>query len=489
MICRVYFILLGVLVFWSCEREVSTSPDLVEKPVNSKLYITSEPSGSLIYLNGKITGKATPDTLFWLDDTTQNITLKRPMYRDTTFKMNAVANDVISIDVKYHENPLMLGRIECSSTPDSAEIIFNGTHTGEYTPYIIEDLIPGNYTVSYVKTGYRSAVYEYLVTSNETSGNNAALEDTTVWVTYNSQNSTMPEDAVWSVAIDKNNTVWIGTATAGLVRYKNGNFTTIPMSYFGMEDVSIYKMSVDSTNNLWMGTSQGIVRYDGTSYDVFTTDNSGLPGDVINHIAAHFSTKLWVSTSFGAGVYDYSNWTVYNTSNSEIPGNVINVVNTNVSGEVWIGFSRSGLAIWNGLRFKPITKFGWASGPTAPPYPGNSVYAIDQESNGMIWVGFFPEDFPGGGAGGLTSFDGTRWYNKYDGQLSREIYDIVVGPDDTKYVATPQGLTVFKNWGDRRFYKTINSGLYSDNIWDLEIDRAGNLWIATRGGITKFKRK
>ncbi|GJQ61818.1 MAG: hypothetical protein SCALA702_08710 [Melioribacteraceae bacterium] len=486
---RFYSILVLLSIVWGCEREVSTSPDLIENPVNSKLFIDSEPSGSLIYLNGKITGKETPDTLFWLDDTTHTITLRRPLYRDTTFSMSGVANEIRSIDVKYHENPKMLGRIQCSSTPDSAEVIFNGVSTGEYTPHLIKELIPGHYTVSYVKSGFRSAVYDYEVSSDETMGNNAALEDTSVWVTYSSHNSDMPEDAVWSVAIDKENTVWIGTATAGLVSYKNGAFKTIPQSYFGMEDVAIYKMSVDSSNNLWMGTSQGIVRYDGSSYDIFTTDNSGLPGDVINHIAAHFSTKLWVSTSFGAGVYDNSGWTVYNTSNSEIPGNVINVVNTNVFGEVWIGFSRSGLAIWNGLRFKPISNFGWASGPTAQPYPGNSVYAIDQESNGMTWVGFFPEDFPGGGAGGLTSFDGTRWSNNYSGQISREIYDILVGPDDTKYVATPGGLTVFNSWGDRRFFKTINSGLYSDDIRDLELDRDGNLWLATRGGITKYKRK
>ena len=486
---KIVFGLLIFILFLSCEREVSTSPELIETPINGKLYIESEPIGSMIYLDGKISGKKTPDSLLWLKDTTYLITLKRPLYRDTSFYMSAKIDDVISAKINYHDNPKMLGRIKCATSPEGAEIVFQGEPTGLYTPNTITGLIPGNYTVSFIKEGYRSKVYDYLVTSDETIGNNIALEDTTVWVTYNKTNSGMPENDLWAVTVDKNNVVWIGTATSGLVKYENGNFSTIPMSYFGMEDVAIYKMSVDSSNTLWMGTSQGMIEYDGINYHVFTTDNSGLPGDVINHIAAHYDTKVWVSTSHGAGVYDKSDWTVFNRTNSEIPSDVINVVNTNVSGEVWLGFSRGGVAIWNGIRFKPFTNFGWASGPTASALPGNTVNAIAQQSDGLVWVGFFPEDFPGGGAGGLTTYDGIRWSNKYIGQLSLEINDIVVSADDTKYVATPEGLCVFKEWGDKRFYRYENSGLYANLINDIEIDRKGNVWMATSAGITKLKIK
>ncbi|PLX03527.1 MAG: hypothetical protein C0594_10305 [Marinilabiliales bacterium] len=70
--------------------------------------------------------------------------------------------------------------------------------------------------------------------------------------------------------------------------------------------------------------------------------------------------------------------------------------------------------------------------------PSLPVYNIVSDNNGTVWMSY-------DGAGGLTKFDGTNW---------------------TSY--------------------TLADGLPSENIFDMDIDNSGNLWIATDAGVAKY---
>jgi hypothetical protein len=67
------------------------------------------------------------------------------------------------------------GVIALSSTPKGATVLLNGVDTGAKTPYVIQRLSPGSYTISLVKDGYRSWEQRVDVFSGETTYITATL--------------------------------------------------------------------------------------------------------------------------------------------------------------------------------------------------------------------------------------------------------------------------------------------------------------------------
>jgi len=68
-------IILSSMIFISCEKEVSTSqPE--NPPGKAQINISSNPTGTKIYLNNKNSGNFTPDSITFLDEGRYSITLK-----------------------------------------------------------------------------------------------------------------------------------------------------------------------------------------------------------------------------------------------------------------------------------------------------------------------------------------------------------------------------------------------------------------------------
>ena len=77
------------------------------------------------------------------------------------------------------------------------------------------------------------------------------------WTIYTTANSPLPEDKIWSIAVDQDNVVWIGTETAGLVKFDGVNWTIYNTSNSAITNNRIDALSVDKLNNLWIAPSYG----------------------------------------------------------------------------------------------------------------------------------------------------------------------------------------------------------------------------------------
>lgn len=132
----------------------------------------------------------------------------------------------------------------------------------------------------------------------------------------------LPNDFVSTLAIDKNNRLWIGTIS-GLVVYNN------PASIFDasiydaepiiilddgiarrlLGDQTINAIKVDGANNKWFGTDNGGVLYTNpngqTTLANFNKDNSPLPSNRILKIAVNEATgKVFFATDKGIVAYN-----------------------------------------------------------------------------------------------------------------------------------------------------------------------------------------
>lgn len=290
---------------------------------------------------------------------------------------------------------------------------------------------------------------------------------------YNKANSKLPANDVRALAVDANKNVWVGTYGGGLAKFDGvNNFTVfnkfaipqMPSNFItalavdgsgniwmgaegdtanylakfnGANNWTVYNdknttyslrgsaHGVDSHGQLWIRVDDGVAKFDGTKWTLYFKSNSGFPGGGVSAFAFEGNTT-WIATSDkGLVKFDGTNWTVYNTSNTpQLPSNQIRCLVIDGNGNKWIG-TATGLAKFNGTN--------WTF------YPTPTITSLAIGINGTtIWIGT--------DGGGLGSFDGANW----------TVYD------------------------------SNNSGLPSDYINSIAIDRFGNKWIGAGAGLAKF---
>jgi hypothetical protein len=90
---KLFFLLLipfSVLLITSCSSE--DEPITPAEP--GSLYITSNPAGAQIWIDGDSTGFTTPDTVTNLDEGLYSVTLRLQDYKDTTISISVVAGEM-----------------------------------------------------------------------------------------------------------------------------------------------------------------------------------------------------------------------------------------------------------------------------------------------------------------------------------------------------------------------------------------------------------
>ncbi len=200
---------------------------------------------------------------------------------------------------------------------------------------------------------------------------------------------------------------------------------------------SVQDISVDRNGDVWFGTFNGLVKYDNSTWTEYNTDNCRIPSDNVREVYLDNNNVLWVATDSGISKYEQSKWTVYNTTNSSLPSNNVACIEGDKFSNIWIGTNevkgKGGLA--------KIDKDGKWTVFTLQnsQLPSNTIWDIELEDD-VVWLGL--------NDGGLARLDG-------------------------------------KNW---EIYNTYNSIIPHDYVCSIAIDKNGNKWIATFGGLVWTNR-
>lgn len=103
---------------------------------------------------------------------------------------------------------------------------------------------------------------------------------------------------VLDIAVDHDNTKWIGTWGAGLSRFDGRNWTTYTADNGTIGGNFVHALEVDSKGILWIGTDRGITRYDGKTWETYTTREGLLDNNVFS-IAFDQAGNKWFGTWIG----------------------------------------------------------------------------------------------------------------------------------------------------------------------------------------------
>jgi ligand-binding sensor domain-containing protein len=462
--------------FSSCSREVSvTPPDTV--PPTGSIFLDSNPKGFQIYLNNKEKGRITPDSLTWLGTGAYNITLKKDLFRDTTFIVNVVEGKRKSVYIDFTGNSQMLANITCLSKPAGAEIFIDDSNSGFVTPYTFHNILPGSHYVRYHLSNHRDDSVLVSVSSSQSYSVYKFLVDTTLWGEYTTSNTNLPSGNLTCVTVDKNNIVYAGTSDYGFFGFDGKNWK----NYYTSFGFQINCCTVDNNNVVLYGTLRGFVAYDGTKQTEYGFMSSGLTDFRIQTITVDKNSNWFIGTQGGldevyqpTGAFTWKSYFDQDLATKYITSSAVDNNNN-----VWAAMLNDGVAkisTSNTVEYYTILNSKLQS---------NNVTAIAAGSSGEVWIGYGLDNNFGHG---LTCISGSTWSN-YNSTIPSysKVVAIFIDSKNVKWVATNQGLVMFTSPSSYTLFNYDNTGLNINGVTGIAEDSYGNIWISTNTGLYEYK--
>ena len=154
-----------------------------------------------------------------------------------------------------------------------------------------------------------------------TAGGLAKFDDLN-WEIYPMNNSDSPVNTVWAIAIDQQNTKWIGTNGGGLTRFNDVNWFSYNTNNSEIPENYICSIAIDSQDCKWIGTlHKGLTKFNNHNWQIFNSDNSLLSDNTIWDIKIDNGQNIWIGTNLGLALIQTSSTKVRNliSKNTEQP--------------------------------------------------------------------------------------------------------------------------------------------------------------------------
>ena len=303
---------------------------------------------------------------------------------------------------------------------------------------------------------------------------------------------------------DSSKILWVGTNENGLFAYNSitNQIEDFTKSNSNITSNAIWALATDFRNNIWIGTyNGGLNKFDRTKKTFTSFMNTGSDKEIINNnitslIIDNYNNP-WICTEGGLSIYlDHKNEFVnykHNLSDlRSLSNSFLRVIVKAKSNLIWIGTVGGGL---NKLNLnKKFNQFN--HNPTNEnSLSHNMIRAIEGDSKGNIWIGTL--------GNGINRYDKQKnrfqRFNSRSMGLSEDVVtSILEDKNNSLWVGTwGGGLNKIKFSFDNDGYKVVKLNIYkhlpnnsqsfsSDIIQDIFEDSNGNLWIGTEDGLDYY---
>ncbi|MCF8243400.1 MAG: hypothetical protein K9J16_18645, partial [Melioribacteraceae bacterium] len=289
----------------------------------------------------------------------------------------------------------------------------------------------------------------------------------------------------------------VGTYGEGLNFFNGSKFTEFDKED-GLSDDYVYSLLLDDDGKVWIGTSNGLNVFDGKSFTVYTSQE-GLSDNAIWSLAK-LNDQILIGTEYGITIYNKSDEKFSQINNEDINNSVIWDMYYGADNVLYIGTdnglytaeegnlsnikktddfntlmiykitqdsdtnlllgSSNGVYIQTGNTFKNITNKNGL--------PDNEIYDIKEEEKGMFWIGSYK------GLSkivdGKVAFVSPRFQNN---SIWTIIYDneqnLWISGDDGLYILKNDNFIAFGNQYDRKI-----------SAWEIDQTKDGRIYAATQ---------
>jgi streptogramin lyase len=176
------------------------------------------------------------------------------------------------------------------------------------------------------------------------------------WQTYNTNNSSLPDNDINDLLIDSSNTVWLATNLHGVVGFKGRTWKFYDIG----QSNTILCLQIDSENNIWVGTyEEGLFKI---------------------NVAQQTVEKIW--------------------GGENAVRNAVHSILFDQQNHVWISTNKGIFRSTNSYNKQPLKFEIVKTDPTAKKQAVH--FAIASDTKGNIWSAAFP-------LGKIEMFNGSKW--------------------------------------------------------------------------------
>lgn len=283
-----------------------------------------------------------------------------------------------------------------------------------------------------------------------------------------------------------------------------------------------HKVAQTADGFLWVGTSNGLLRYDGVRFEAYQPEEGELPAVAVSALTAAPEGGLWVGHSRGGVTFisPAGRATHYSTLEG-VPVGTVRSIAVDHDGGVWLA-AVGGLARLEGERWQ-IVRETWN-------FPNKSAWSLFVERDGTLWVGgatpdrirFLPKGSRKFVDTGLSTpalvfaqlrdsvvafphvVEERMYIARRHADTATEVQEIPGVPSLDIAMDGEGGLWVAEFGAARYRLTTSDSGRFlrgaveryasSDGMTGrvaeaVFIDREGSAWLATDGGLDRFRRR
>jgi len=317
----------------------------------------------------------------------------------------------------------------------------------------------------------------------------------------------LPQNFVNDVTQDHQGYIWFATQV-GATRYDGYTYEHFHLDN-GLPDDEVNCLLVDREGKIWFGTQGGIGVYNGTGFTSLTVEN-GLIDNRVDGMMEDLGGNIWVWTAYGISVITADTILNYSKKDALTDNNVLDVL-VDSQGRVHLAtYSKPGITVftdpytWDKLPQEEIVRdiievspgqIWYATqgegilvrGPEGEHWLGvedgledEIVLSMLKDRQGKIWCGTLME--------GLFVYESGRFHKvstPYEEEpLARELFEDSHGRlwiREFEHGVWLLDHNTFKHY-------TTDNNLVHDVLNTLFEDRFGNIWMATRGGVSKYGR-
>jgi signal transduction histidine kinase len=181
--------------------------------------------------------------------------------------------------------------------------------------------------------------------------------------------------------------IWTGTFSGGVSRFKDGKFETFTAAD-GLGSNNISSIEQGSDGAIWFGTSGGLSEFNNGHWKTLT-ERDGLPSEEVNTIRTDSSGVLWIGTSHGLAFLNWNHVQVAGESEPLLHEAVFGVVE-GPDGYLWMSTSnhifkvKRSAVLSGALNAGDLHKYGPIDG-----LPGTDGVKIDRsvvtDHHGDVW--------------------------------------------------------------------------------------------------------
>ena len=246
-------------------------------------------------------------------------------------------------------------------------------------------------------------------------------------------------DNVYPIEQGPEGSIWLGTLDGGLTRIDDGGTTTFRPTKNGQVLRSVWALHEDRSGRLWVGGTRLCVFDSGQCVRPFS--DGPIVGTRIHAIYEDQRGRLWVGTvdqglyrCDGNCTHGDGSWRQFTPENSALPHSYVRTIHETPQGTLWVGMNGGGIARYRNGSFLPVSEEDGLS--------SNLIRDVYQDTTGILWV--------------ATEDQG----------LNR----VVLDDSDTRPVSS---VTAYQK----------EDGLFDNALHQILADDQGRFWFSTNRGI------